>query len=110
MCLLTKRLAALRAGTWRGCGGGKEAIWAAALNWTLLKSNSIGRRLAWDSRTSLAVVLREPVMVLAMCLCIELSFLVIATEPRRLRPDGALWMPVNQMSAAYVKAGIATML
>lgn len=68
MCLLMKHLAALRVGAWRGCGRGKEAIQAAALKRTLLKSSSMGRRLAWDLRTSLAVVLRVPVMVLAMCL------------------------------------------
>ena len=38
------------------------------------------------------------------------SFLDIAIEPICLSPEGEGCMPVNQMSAAYVKAGIATVV
>ena len=87
-------------GEYSGCEGGSEAIWVAERNKTLLKRSSIGRRLAWVSRTSPAAVASAPVTILDIFLWIVESLRVIATEPRCLRPEGAGWMPVYQMSAA----------
>jgi len=97
---LTKRLAALRDGEYSGCEGGSEAMRVAERNKALLKRSLIGRRLAWVSRTSPAAVASAPVTILDIFLWIVESLRVIATEPRRLRPEGAVWMPLYQMSAA----------
>ena len=49
-------------------------------------------------------VLSELVISLAAWHCIVNSFLVRATEPSCLHPEGTVWMSVNQASPAYVKA------
>jgi hypothetical protein len=70
----------------------------------------MGRRLACASSTSPAAVVREPVMSLVACHWMEISLLVIDIEPSLFFMEGEEWIPMYQTSAAYVKAGIATML
>ena len=82
----------------------------AERNRTLLNSKSTSNRLACMSRTSLAVVLRAPVMVLAALHWTGIRRLTMATELVRLLQLGEEQMGVNQMSVAYVKAGMATVL
>ena len=68
------------------------------------------RRLACMSRTLPAVVLSALVMSFEIQRWIGMSFLVIAIEPSLFLFDGEDVKPVNQTSAAYVKAGITTVL
>ena len=76
----------------------------------LLKRRSTRSRLAWTSKTSPAVDLRAPVISLAARRWIEVSFLETATKPSCFLPEGEKWGTVYQMSAAFVKVGIAIVL
>ena len=59
------------------------------------------------SRTSPAADLMEPVMILDAWCWTDVSFLDRATNTSHLDPVEEGWISVNQMSAAYVKIGIA---
>ena len=82
----------------------------ADLKRILLKRGSMGSRLAFASSTSLAAVLRAPVMVLDAWGWTDVNFLVNATAPSRLGPEEEGWITVNQTSATYVNMGIATVV
>jgi hypothetical protein len=54
---------------------------SAALSRSLQKRSSIGRMNAWKSRMLHTVELRPPMMVMDTLHCIDLSLLVMATDP-----------------------------
>ena len=78
-----------------------------ALKQILFIISSTGRRFACASIMSVAVVHRAPVTaVMAMCWTV-VSLCATPAEPLDL-PELSLWTGVNQMSATYVKLGMAT--
>jgi len=63
---------------------------AAAQKVTLLNRRSMGRRLAWASSVSPAVVKRAPVMSLATLHWMGANLVMALTEPRCLTPPAGL--------------------
>ena len=82
----------------------------AALCWTFLSRRSAGRILACASSTSCAVPFIPPVICLAAFPCIESSSLVTPTRPSDFWECAILNGGMYHTSAAYVRAGIATVL
>ena len=76
----------------------------------LSNRRSIGRRKAWTLRMLLAMVLRVPVMSFVALHWVGISHFATVTELVCLELLGEGQMDVNQTSAAYMKAGTATVL
>jgi len=71
-------------------------------------SKWVGRRLACALVMSPAVVFIAPVIVMAILLCMDWSFLVTETDPCFLLLHGGLCIIVYHTSAAYVNLGTTT--
>ena len=79
-------------------------------NSSLQNRRSMGRIYTWASKTSLAIVLNPPVMIIATFRCTERSLLVMPTDPWVFLELAGLWRYVYHTSTPYVNHGIATVL
>ena len=80
---------------------------SAALKHILFIISLTGRRFTCASITSVAVVCRAPVTAVVAMRWTVVSLHATPAEPLDL-PELSLWTGVNQMSATYVKLGMAT--